>query len=93
MPFYTGGEYCSKIFANTHSLMWAVLAVIGYAVSSALWLPALMIRNELLVVDTIWKALAAGFTIMLSLLVFHERPGAIQYIGVAFVFVGILLVK
>ena len=93
MPFYAAGEYFSKLFANTHVWYYVVIGVVCYALGALLWFPALMLRNELLVMDTIWKALAAGMTVALALVIFHEKLSWTQYIGVALVFVGMLMVK
>lgn len=93
MPFYGAGEYFSKRFALTHSVWYVVLGVLGYAIGSLLWFPALMLRNELLVMDTIWKVLACAITVVLAMFVFHERLTVMQWIGVALVFIGVLLVK
>ena len=93
LPFYGIGEYTSKLFAQTHMWYYVVIGILGYALGCLCWFPALMLRNELLVLDTIWKALAAGVTALLALLIFHERPSVVQYIGIVLVFIGILLVK
>jgi uncharacterized membrane protein len=93
MPFYAVGEYCSKLFANTHQWWYIVIGTIAYAVGSLCWFPSLYLRNELLVVDTIWKAFAVMSTAVVALFVFHERPTMIQYVGVAFVVIGMFLVK
>ena len=93
IPLYSVGEYCSKMFGTTHRWEYVFVGTLGYAIGSLCWFPAIFLRNELLVVDTMWKTLAAIATATLALFVFHERPTIVQCVGVVIVFIGMLMVK
>ena len=81
--FQTLGEYLSKIWGRSPSWSMAAFAVAAYAVSSLIWLPALLYRNQLSTIGIAWDLVAVSTTLFLGLVVFHEVLSAKQIIGIA----------
>ncbi len=87
--FQGGGEYVSKLWGFNPSTKLAVFAVGLYAISSAVWLPALLYRNQLSTIGIAWDVIAISSTLLLGLFVFHETLSPTQWLGL---FLGIVAV-
>lgn len=87
------GEFLSKHWGENPSLPLAMLVAATYALSSALWLPALLHKNQLSTTGVAWVLIALMFTMILSFFVFHEELGLQQWVGLglALVAVGLLI--
>lgn len=91
--FFAYGEYLSKKWADVPS--WRMgIAVIGIdAISTALWLPAILNRNHLGIVGLLWLLIGAVATIGISLFLFRETLDWVQWMGIGFAFVALVLLS
>lgn len=89
--FQALGEYLSKLWGMTPSWGLGALAVGAYAVSSLVWLPALLYRNQLSTIGIAWDLIAVMTTLMLGFLVFHEAVGGRQIVGILLALVALWL--
>lgn len=81
--FFAIGEYLSKRWALKPGVGGAVLTVLAYAVGSLLWLPAILQRNQLVIMGRIWLLLATIGSMGVGLFIFHEKLSPVHWIGVA----------
>ena len=56
--FQALGEYLSKIWGLSPTWTMAAFAVLAYAVSSLIWLPALLYRDQLSTIGIAWDLVA-----------------------------------
>jgi len=91
--FFALGEYLSKIWGNGPSIHLAFLVVIAYALGSLSWLPALLHKNQLAIMGTLWLLLAILVTITLGIFVFHEKINTFQVIGVILAIIAMVLLN
>jgi multidrug transporter EmrE-like cation transporter len=89
--FQALGEYLSKLWGITPSWSMAALAVAAYAVSSLIWLPALLYRNQLSTIGIAWDLIAVATTLILGLIVFHETLAGRQIVGIVLAIVALCL--
>jgi multidrug transporter EmrE-like cation transporter len=80
--FQALGEYLSKLWGLAPTWTMAALAVLAYAVSSLIWLPALLYRDQLSTIGIAWDLVAVSTTLFLGLVVFHEVLSPRQIIGI-----------
>jgi len=80
--FFAAGEFLSKKWGMAPSLSATVLVVIAYALGTLTWLPALLHKNQLAVMGTIWLVLATVATVTIGTVVYHEPLSARQWVGV-----------
>jgi multidrug transporter EmrE-like cation transporter len=89
--FQAGGEYVSKLWGFHQSWQTGLLAVALYAVSSAIWLPALLYKNQLSTIGVAWDLVAISATLLLGIFVFHEVLHARQWLGLILAAVALWL--
>ena len=89
--FFAGGEYLSKVWVLNPSWKTVALLVGMYVLGVLCWLPALMHKNELAVLGTIWLLLGLMATVAIGLLVFHETVSLVQWSGIILGMVAIVL--
>ncbi len=83
------GEFLSKHWGE-HPTGWLAMAVgATYALSSLIWLPALLHKNQLSTTGVAWVLIALMFTMFLSFFVFHEELGTQQWIGLALALIAV----
>lgn len=80
--FFAAGEYLSKVWGMHPSFNLAVLVVLIYGVGTFAWLPALLHKNQLATMGTLWLLLATIATVSIGLLIFHEKLTYLQMTGV-----------
>ncbi|MDD4319172.1 MAG: hypothetical protein PHW10_02510 [Candidatus Peribacteraceae bacterium] len=80
--FFAAGEYLSKRYVLTPG--WPLLAflVCMYVLGTLAWLPALAQMKSLSVAGTLWSVISLGMTVLIGVLVFHERLTALQTTGI-----------
>lgn len=90
--FFSVGEYLSKTWGIHPSLKLAILVAFVYSIGSLFWLPALLHKNQLIIMGTIWTILATLSTIAIGLIIFHEKLSALQWVGVVLSFLALILI-
>lgn len=85
MIFYGYGEYLSKKFALKPDPGIVALLLISYSLGILAWLCALIQRNQLAIVGTLWATLSILSTIAIGFFIFNEK---INTIGVAGIITG-----
>lgn len=91
--FFAGGEYLSKIWGNGPSIYLTILVVCTYALGTLSWLPALLHKNQLAIMGTLWLLLAILATIGIGILVFHERINILQTFGIILAIAALILLN
>jgi len=77
------GEYVSKRWAMTGDAYLLVVMVLSYGLGSLAWAPIIKAKCNLAQMGMIWVLMASLVTVALGVVVFHERLGFLQWIGVA----------
>ena len=91
--FFAGGEFLSKEFALNPKVSMVVLIVFVYALGTVAWLPAILQKNSLSVVGTIWSVLSLATTILIGVLIFKEKVSTISLAGMITAAVAIVLLS
>jgi len=91
--FFAAGEFLSKKFALSPKLFYIVFILIAYCVAELLWLPAILQKNQLSVVGTMWSVMGLLATILIGLLVFKEKLSLVGSLGIIFAFISIVLLS
>lgn len=87
------GEYFSKKFALVPGTGYLGLIFLMYALGVLAWLPAIMQKNQLSIVGTIWSVLSLMATVMIGVLIFSEKLSIIGVLGIITAFVSIVLLS
>ncbi len=87
------GEYTSKMYIESRNSVWLIATFVAYNIGIGAWFPALMKRNELAVVGTLWSLLSLVATVAIGTVVFRERLAVSQTLGVVFAFLAIALLS
>lgn len=80
--FFAMGEYLSKQWGIRPTVWLATLIVSVYALSSLLWLPSLLYKNEIAFMGRLWLLLATVASLIVGLAIYQERLTLSQWIGV-----------
>lgn len=91
--FFAGGEFLSKKFALNPSWVLVGLIILSYSVSVLLWLPAILQKNQLSIVGTIWSVLSLLITVLIGTIIFSEKLSITGIIGIIFAFLSIILLS
>ncbi len=91
--FFGMGEYLSKKFALEPSIWLAMTIVPMYALGSLAWLPAIYKGQNLSTVGTIWNLLSLIITLIVGMVIFKEAITPMQYVGIGFAMVAIVLMS
>jgi len=84
------GEYLSKKFALEPKVRTFIYIVLVYNIGTLTWLPAIVQRNQLAIVGTIWSAVALLTTIFIGVLIFGEKVSLFGVIGILLAFTSII---
>jgi len=90
---FSGGEFLSKKWGQNPGWLLTVAVVTAYAVGSCLWLPALLHKNELARMGTLWYLLTTPMTVFLGVVIFHEKMTNGQWAGIALALVALWLLS
>lgn len=93
MVFYGLGEWASKHYANQHKNVYAVVAMLGYAVNALLFLSALTRWNSLAALGTVWTLGYMIVTLSLAFMVFQEQVTPRQMVGLCLGVVAVILLS
>jgi drug/metabolite transporter (DMT)-like permease len=88
--FFAGGEYLSKRWGMAPSFNFALLVTFVYSFGVLAWLPALLHKNQLVFMGTLWTVLSTLVTVAIGFFIFHEKLSALQWLGVLLAFVAML---
>jgi len=91
--FFAVGEFFSKKFALDPKICYVVLILAAYCIGTLFWLPAILQKNQLSIVGTMWSVLSLLVTVSIGLLIFKESLSLIGIIGVLLAFVSIILLS
>jgi multidrug transporter EmrE-like cation transporter len=91
--FFAAGEFWSKKFALTPRPSYVVLAVAIYSLGVLAWLPAILQKNSLAIVGTIWSVMSLLATILIGVLIFSEKISLIGIAGVITAIIAIILLS
>jgi multidrug transporter EmrE-like cation transporter len=91
--FFATGEFLSKKFALNPNITLVVIILIVYSVSVLLWLPAILQKNQLSIVGTLWSILSLLITILIGVLIFKENLSITGVIGIIFALISIILLS
>lgn len=89
--FYTAGEYFSKLWGLSPSVVLMALAIACYITSSLLWFPALLYRNQLSTVGISWDVMALCGTLLMGLVIFQEHLSGKNWLGLALGLIAVYL--
>jgi probable blue pigment (indigoidine) exporter len=91
--FFASGEYLSKRWGMNPSFGFALIVVVTYAFGTFAWLPALLHKNQLAIMGTLWLVFAIVATISIGVLVFGEKLNLMQWIGVFLALASLILLN
>ncbi len=91
--FFAFGEFLSKKFALAPSLSYIILIVAIYALGTLAWLPAILQRNQLSIVGSIWSVLSLVATVSIGVLIFGEKLNIVGIVGIIFAAIAIALLS
>ena len=91
--FFAGGEFLSKKFALNPKPAYIIYILIFYSLGVLAWLPAILQKNQLSIVGTIWSVLSLLTTILIGVLLFNEKINATGALGIFFALMAIILLS
>jgi len=91
--FFAFGEFFSKKFALTPSLFYVITVVVIYSLGVLAWLPAILQKNQLSIVGSIWSVLSLMATVLIGVLIFREKLNTIGIIGIILAAIAIALLS
>ena len=91
--FFAVGEFLSKEFALSPKIFYVVLILVIYSLGVLEWLPAILERNSLSIVGTLWSVLSLLATILIGVLIFKEKLSIAGIIGIIFAVIAIVLLS
>ena len=91
--FFAIGEFLSKKFALNPNITLVIIIIIVYSISVLLWLPAILQKNQLSIVGTMWSIMSLLITVLIGVLIFKEKIDLTSLIGIIFAFIAIILLS
>lgn len=91
--FFACGEFLSKKFALNPKVIYVIFILLAYSGGVLAWLPAILQKNQLSVVGTLWSVLSLLTTILIGILIFSEKLSPTSAIGILFAFIAIILLS
>jgi multidrug transporter EmrE-like cation transporter len=91
--FFAFGEFLSKKFALNPSILLVVIIVVVYSVGVLLWLPAILQKNQLSIVGTLWAVLSLLATILIGIIIFSEKLTLLSIAGIIFAFLAVIFLS
>jgi len=91
--FFAVGEFLSKKFALNPKLLYVILMLVAYSFGVLVWLPAILQRNSLSIVGTMWSVLSLLTTILIGVLIFKEKLSTVGIAGMAMAIIAIILLS
>ncbi len=91
--FFAVGDFFSKKFALSPKITYIVFVLLAYSICSLTWLPAILQKNQLSIVGTIWSVMSLVATIAIGVIIFGEKLSTLGIIGIAVALVSIILLS
>jgi len=91
--FFAVGEFLSKKFALNPKFLYIILILIIYSFGVLAWLPAILQRNSLSIVGTMWSVLSLLTTILIGVLIFGEKLSLLGIAGIIMAVLAIVLLS
>lgn len=91
--FFAVGEFLSKKFALGPKLIYVLFILIAYSLGTLAWLPAILQKNSLSVVGTIWSVLTLATTVLIGILIFGEKVSTLGIIGIILAVIAVILLS
>ncbi len=91
--FFAFGEFLSKKFALHPSTKYVIYILLVYALGTLAWLPAILQKNQLSVVGTIWSIMSLLATVLIGTLLFKEKLTIFGLVGIVLAFTSIILLS
>ena len=89
--FFAAGEFLSKKFAMGPRSSILILLIFVDVLSLLTWLPAIMQKNQLSIVGTIWSVLSLALTVSIGMVVFGEKLNVYGIVGIITAIIAIVL--
>jgi multidrug transporter EmrE-like cation transporter len=91
--FFAVGEFLSKKFALSPKFLYVILILIIYSFGVLAWLPAILQKNSLSIVGTMWSVLSLLTTILIGILIFKEKLSIAGIAGMVMAIIAIILLS
>jgi multidrug transporter EmrE-like cation transporter len=87
--FFAVGEFLSKKFALAPRGSIVIWLVVIDVFSILTWLPAILQKNQLSIVGTIWSVLSLLLTVLIGIVIFGEK---LNYLSIAGIFAAVVAI-
>ncbi len=91
--FFAAGEFLSKKFALQPKFVFIFWVLVVDGIGTLAWLPAILAKQQLSIVGSLWSVLSLLLTVMIGLLVFHEKLSGLGAAGIVAAFVAVFLLS
>jgi multidrug transporter EmrE-like cation transporter len=91
--FFATGEFLSKKFALGPTWTTFVFILMVYLLGVLAWLPAIVQKNRLSIVGTIWSVLSLLATVLIGTVLFREKLGILGVVGVVTAVISVVLLS
>ena len=84
-------EYISKLSVSRRDPRLVLFVGVTSGISSILWLPALLHKNQISIMGTAWILITTLTTLVLAIFVFRERISFTQAFGIVLAIISVIL--
>ncbi len=91
--FFAAGEFLSKKFALSPKFSTVIYILLACSAGVLAWLPAILQKNQLSIVGTLWAVLSLLTTILIGLIIFNEKLNLTSIIGIIFAILAVILLS
>jgi multidrug transporter EmrE-like cation transporter len=91
--FFAFGEFLSKKFALAPSFSYIVFIIAIYTLGTLAWLPAILEKNQLSIVGSMWSVLGVLATVLIGVLIFREKLNMVGVVEIIFAIVAVALLS
>lgn len=91
--FFAAGEYLSKKFALNPRFVYVICILVTYSLGALAWLPAILQKNQLSIVGTMWAVLSLVITIFIGVVIFSEKLTVSDIIGIALALLAVFMLS
>jgi drug/metabolite transporter (DMT)-like permease len=85
------GDYGAKLWALGHNKLYLLLGILTYNISNIAWFYALQRDPQVARMTLIWSIMLAAISMLVGLIIFHEKLSLLNWAGAAAAFIGICL--
>jgi multidrug transporter EmrE-like cation transporter len=91
--FFAFGEFLSKKFALSPKITLVFFIILVYSLGTLAWLPAILQKNQLSIVGTIWSVMSLLATVLIGVLIFGEKLNMTGIFGILTAIISIILLS